>query len=107
MRSGAPGALDADLAATGRETDRAEARAQLLEDDFRQEADGTGGSRRYGYSEVARVKEAAALQARRQVAELQQRLRQIQSDRDKAGAQINQEVEVFRQNLGDDFLTKM
>jgi hypothetical protein len=101
------GALDADLAAIDREIVRAEARAQLLEDDFRQEADGTGGSRRYGYSEVARVKEAAAVQARRQVTALQQRLRQIQSDRDIASAQINRELEVFRQNIGDDFLTKM
>jgi Domain of unknown function (DUF4407) len=107
MQSSTLGALDADLTTIGQETARAEARAQLLEDDFRQEADGTGGSRRYGYSEVARVKEAAAVQARQQVTEAQQRLRQIQSDRDKAGAQINQELEVFRQNLGDDFLTKM
>lgn len=107
VQSSRLGELDADLAAIDRETARAEARAQLLEDDFRHEADGTAGSRRYGYSEVARVKEAEAVQARRQVTDAQQRLRQIQSDRDKAGAQINQELEVFRQNLGDDFLTKM
>jgi len=107
IQSSTLGALDANLAAIAPEIARAEARAQLLEDDFRQEADGTGGSRRYGYSEVARVKEAAAIQARQQVTGLQQRLRQIQSDRDKASAQINQELEVFRRNLSDDFLTKM
>jgi hypothetical protein len=56
---------------------------------------------------VARVKEAAANQARQQVTELQQRLRQVQGERDKVNAQINEQVDAFRQNLSDDFLTRM
>jgi hypothetical protein len=56
---------------------------------------------------VARVKEAAAVEARQQVAALQQRLSQVQGERDRVDAEINQQVNVFRTNLGDDFLTKM
>ena len=48
----------------------AEDRARFLEDEFRKESDGTGGSLRYGYSEVARVKQAAATQARQAATQL-------------------------------------
>lgn len=99
--------LDTELTGLRSELASSEARAQSLEDEFLKEADGTGGSRRYGYSEVARVKEAAAVEARQQVAALQQRLSQVQGERDRVDAEINQQVNVFRTNLGDDFLTKM
>lgn len=100
-------ALDTELKKVSEETASSEARAQTLEDEFHREADGTGGSRRYGYSEVARVKQEAAVDARQQVTTLQERLRQIQGERDKVDAQINQEVNAFRDNLADDFLTRM
>jgi hypothetical protein len=38
---------------------------------------------------------------------MQQRLLQLQTERDSINTQINQEVETFRQGLGDDFLTNM
>jgi hypothetical protein len=101
------GALDAELQKLREETATAEARAQALQDEFLKESDGTGGSRRYGYSEVARVKEASAVEARQQVAALQQRLRQVQGQRDSIDGQINQQVATFREGLKDDFLTKM
>jgi hypothetical protein len=107
IQSSPAGALDARLKELNEEITGGESRAQFLEDEFRKEADGTGGSRRYGYSEVARVKEAAAIQARQHVSEVQQGLRQVQAERDGISAQINQQVDTFRQNIADDFLTKM
>lgn len=107
IQSSSLGALDAELKQANEAVALSEARAQALEDEFHREADGTGGSRRYGYSEVARVKETAAVEARKQVAALQDRLRQIQSERDQVDAQINQQVAAFRAGLSDDFLTKM
>ena len=101
------GALDVELKKLTEAMTVGDNRAQFLEDEFHKEADGTGGSHRYGYSEVARVKEAAATQARQEVNAIQQRLRQVQAERDKVNGQINQQVEVFRQSLADDFLTKM
>src|SRR5262249_36748753 len=81
-QSSSIGSLDLELKELNQEVARNESRAQFLEDEFRQEADGTGGSRRYGYSEVARLKQAAADQQRQQVDDLQQRLRQVHSERD-------------------------
>lgn len=107
IQSSALPSLEADFKAVEEEIARDEPRVRLLEDEFRKEADGTGGSLRYGYSEVARLKESAAVQARQRVAELQKRRQEIQAERDKVNAQINLEVEAFRQGLGDDFLTKM
>ena len=107
IESSSLAALDTELKKVSEETASSEARAQTLEDEFHKESDGTGGSRRYGYSEVARVKQEAAVDARQQVTTLQERLRQIQGERDKVDAQINQEVNAFRDNLDDDFLTRM
>jgi hypothetical protein len=107
IQSSSLDSLDKELTELNAEIARRESRAVSLEDEFRQEADGTGGSRRYGYSEVARVKEAAAIQGRRQVDELRQRSRQLQAERDKVNAETNQQVDAFRHNFGDDFLTRM
>jgi len=89
----------------------AETRAAALDDEFRKESDGTGGSRRYGYSKVARVKEASALEARRQAVETSQRTAnrrsQLQAELDNTSAQIDRQVNVFRQGLSEDFLTRM
>ena len=89
----------------------AESHARTVEADFRQEADGTGGSRRYGYSDVARIKEAAAFQARLQATELraklQPRQQQVQSELDKLTAEIEAQMTAFRQSRTGDFLTKM
>src|SRR5262245_29430253 len=107
IQSSSLGSLETEMKTLTEEVAQSEARAQFLEDEFQKEADGTGGSRRYGYSEVARLKETAAVQARQQVGALQQRLQLVQSERDKITAQTNGQVETFRQNLGDDFLTKL
>ena len=107
IQSSSLGTIDAELKSLGEETAAAELRAQKLEDEFHKEADGTGGSRRYGYSEVARVKESAATEARQQVALVQERLKQMQGQRDAVDAQINQQMSAFRDGLHDDFLTKM
>jgi hypothetical protein len=89
----------------------AESQARSVEDDFRKEADGTGGSRRYGYSDVARIKEAAATQARQLATEtrtkLEVRQQQEQMEMDKLTAEIEPQVAAFRQALTGDFLTKM
>jgi len=89
----------------------AENHARTVEEDFRQESDGTGGSRRYGYSDVARIKEAAALQARLQATELRAKLQprqlQVQSEIDKLTADIETQMTAFRQSITGDFLTKM
>jgi hypothetical protein len=107
IQSSSLGALDTDLKDINDAVALSDARARALEDEFLRESDGTGGSRRYGYSEVARVKETAAVEARKQVAALQERLRQVQGQRDQVDAQINQQVAGFRVGLSDDFLTKM
>ncbi|HET9218815.1 MAG TPA: DUF4407 domain-containing protein [Terriglobia bacterium] len=107
IESSSLGTLDTELKTMGDEAAAAEARAQALEDEFHKEADGTGGSRRYGYSEVARVKQEAAVQARQQVTGLQQRLQQVQTERDRIDAQITAQVAAFRSSLNDDFLTRM
>jgi hypothetical protein len=107
IQSSSLSALDADLKQIRETLTASETRAQALEDEFLREADGTGGSRRYGYSEVARVKQETAAEARKQVAALQERLRQVQGERDQVDAQITQQVAAFRSGLSDDFLTKM
>ncbi len=105
------GRVDADLATIIAQLAEAENRVATLEDEFRRETDGTGGSRRIGYSEVARVKEAAAVQARRDLVGLQSsvqdRLNQLQTERDEATARIQSQVETYRQSLAEDFLTRM
>jgi len=107
IQSSSLNALDADLKQIHETLASNEARAQALQDEFLREADGTGGSRRYGYSEVARVKETSAAEARKEVAALQQRLQQVQAERDLVDAQINRQVAGYRAGLSDDFLTKM
>ena len=107
IQSSSLSTLDADLKQTRESLTANEARAQALEDEFLREADGTGGSRRYGYSEVARVKQTAAAEARKEVASLQERLKQVQGERDQVDTRINQQVAAFRAGLSDDFLTKM
>jgi len=103
------GELTAELKQLNDEIATGETRAKFLEDEFRKEADGTGGSQRYGYSEVARLKEAAALQARKQVTDLRlsPKVLQLQAEKDKVTAQIDQQMEAFRQSQADDFLTNM
>ena len=104
-------AINAELDALQAQIGESENRAKFLEDEFRKETDGTGGSLRYGYSEVARVKEAAAQQARRDLASLrasvQGQLDSLQTERNTTVAGINQQVDAFRQGLADDFLTRM
>jgi hypothetical protein len=107
IQSSSLGELDTELAELNAAAAAGEARAQKLEDEFHQEADGTGGSRRYGYSEVARVKQSAAVEARQQATALQTRARQAQEERDKVAANIEQQVAAFRVGLNDDFLTRM
>lgn len=87
----------------------AEERAQSLEDEFRKESDGTGGSLRYGYSEVARVKEAAAVRARQHVIELRAdpRKQELEAGKEAMAKDIDGQVDVFRQGLADDFLSRM
>jgi hypothetical protein len=96
--------LAADLTA-------AEDRARFLEDEFRKESDGTGGSLRYGYSEVARVKQAAAIQARQAATQLSAdtaaRAKLLQTEADDATSAIDRQLEDFRKSLTADFLTKM
>jgi len=103
--------MSAELDKLNAEIAGAENRTKFLEDEFRNEADGTGGSHRYGYSEVAQVKEAAAREARRQLTALQSSLQgrvdRLQTEKDTTTALINQQVAAFRQSLADDFLTKM
>jgi hypothetical protein len=100
-------ALDAEVKTISEETARREGRAQHLEDQFHEETDGTGGSRRYGYSDVARVKESAAVEARGEVADLRETLRQRQKERDVLNSQIDRQIADYRESLSDDFLTKM
>jgi Domain of unknown function (DUF4407) len=107
IQSSSLGVLDTELRKVTEAVAASESRAQALEDEFHKEADGTGGSRRYGYSEVARLKETASNEARQQVTALQERLKQIQGERDNVDAQINQQVNAFRVGLNEDFLTKM
>jgi hypothetical protein len=56
---------------------------------------------------VARLKESAAVQARQEVRELQERLQQVQTERAKVNADIDRRVEDFRESQRDDFLIKM
>ena len=107
IQSSTLNALDSELKELNESVAASEGRAQKLADEFLQESDGTGGSRRYGYSEVARVKEAAAVEARQQVTASQNRLREVQQERDKVDAEITQQVSAFRTSLNDDFLTRM
>jgi hypothetical protein len=103
--------IEAELSNLNSDIATAESHAQRLEAEFRAETDGTGGSLRYGYSEVARVKEAAAIQARQQAmqtrADIEPRIRQFQAERDRIAADLEQEVAEFRAGLTDDFLTQM
>jgi hypothetical protein len=96
--------LAADLAA-------ADDRARFLEDEFRKESDGTGGSQRYGYSEVARVKQAAAIEARQAATQLRadtgERAKLLQTEADNTASTIDRQLEEFRKSLTGDFLTKM
>jgi len=89
----------------------ADSRAKQLGDEFRKEADGTGGSLRYGYSEVARVKEAAALQAKQEADAVRktvgERATQLQAEADQITKDIDQQVDSFRTGMADDFLTRM
>ena len=89
----------------------AEDRARFLEDEFRKETDGTGGSLRYGYSEVARVKQAAAIQARQAATQLRadtmERAKRLQEESDNTASTIDRRLEDFRKSLTGDFLTKM
>ncbi|HYR85643.1 MAG TPA: DUF4407 domain-containing protein [Terriglobia bacterium] len=103
------GDLTTELKQLNDEIAAEETRAKFLEDEFRKEADGTGGSQRYGYSDVARVKEAAAVQARQHVTDLRRssKVIQLQAEKDKVTAEIDQQVGTFRQSQADDFLTNM
>jgi hypothetical protein len=101
------GEISAELNKLNEEIASKQNRATFLEDEFHKETDGTGGSLRYGYSAVARLKEAAALQARQQVTEVQERAQQLQAEKDRITAQNDQQVDAFRQSLTDDFLTRM
>ena len=111
IASSSLGQITLELDKLSREMNQAEVHARSLEEDFRKEADGTAGSRRYGYSEVARLKEAAALDARKQSDDLRDRLRtrfqEFQSNKDEASRTIDQQVESFKQSLTGDFLTNM
>jgi len=93
------------------EVTAAEDRARFLEDEFRKESDGTGGSLRYGYSEVARVKQAAASQARQAASQLQadtaERAKLLRTEADNTASAIDRQLEDFRKSLTGDFLTRM
>lgn len=105
------GQITVELNKVTQDIQQADDHARALEEDFRKEADGTGGSRRYGYSEVARLKESAAIEARRQAADLrgqlQTRAQEFQSRKDATSQDIDKQVESFRQSLTGDFLTNM
>ena len=96
--------------ASKKELPRRKARPELWKTIFRKEADGTGGSRRYGYSDVARIKEAAAIQARQQATEtrtkLEERQQQVQMEMDKLTAEIETQMSAFRQSQTGDFLRR-
>jgi hypothetical protein len=89
----------------------ADSHAKSLGEEFRKEADGTGGSLRYGYSEVARVKEAAANEARREAEDVRRnvgaRVTELQAEADTLSTDIDRQVESFRAGMADDFLTRM
>src|SRR6185295_4086038 len=101
----------AEVSQLNAEVTTADDRARVLGDEFRKEADGTGGSRRYGYSEVARVKEVAATQALQQADETRKRVGEraapLQAELDGLNADIDSQVEAYRNGLADDFLTRM
>jgi hypothetical protein len=103
--------IQADANQLTAELTAAEDRARFLEDEFRKESDGTGGSLRYGYSEVARVKQAAAVQARQAAAQLRadtaERAKLLQSEADNTASALDRQLEEFRKSLTGDFLTKM
>jgi len=85
--------------------------AKTLGDEFRKEADGTGGSLKYGYSDVARIKESAAAQARQEAEEIHKtvggRAQQLQVQADQITKDIDRQIENFRNSMSDDFLTRM
>ena len=93
------------------ELNAAEERARFLEDEFRKESDGTGGSLRYGYSEVARVKQAEAVAARQAATQLRtdtaERAKLLQAEADSTTSALDRRLEEFRKSLSDDFLTRM
>jgi len=103
--------LRTELHTLNAEVASADQHAQLLEQEFRKEADGTGGSLRYGYSEVARVKESAAVKARQQAEEARKRIQEragpLEAEIDNVSASIDREVGAFKKGLADDFLTRM
>jgi hypothetical protein len=103
--------IQADANQLTAELTAAEDRARFLEDEFRKESDGTGGSLRYGYSEVARVKQAAAVQARQAAAQLRtdtaERAKLLQTEADDTASALDRRLEEFRKSLTGDFLTKM
>jgi hypothetical protein len=103
--------IQAESKQVAAELSAAEDRARYLEDEFRKESDGTGGSLRYGYSEVARVKQAAAIQARQAATQLRadtaERAMLLQTEADNTVSAIDRQLEDFRKSLTGDFLTKM
>jgi len=88
-----------------------EDRAKYLEDEFHKESDSTGGSRKYGYSIVARIKEKAARNARQETDQLRietdPRRQQLQSRRDDIERDIQEQLTKFKEKLGTDFFTRM
>ncbi len=86
-------------------------RVRYLQDEFHKETDATGGSMRYGYSNVARIKEASYLAAKKEAAEFErtqdERKAELQRKIDSLDVVQTERLEEFRRSLGNDFLTKM
>lgn len=89
----------------------AHARMLYLEDEARKEADGTGGSRRYGRSTVSRQKEANAATARNDFATLQRDLSgreaELKAEDDAIVAHVRNETNLFARGLRKDFLSRL
>ncbi len=99
--------LNSNIARIDRNIQAKDNRARGLEDEYHKEMDGTGGSKKYGYSIVAKQKKEAAKQARRDVEILQQSRVRLQSQRDAFETEIQGQMAEFRKDSGGDFFTRM
>lgn len=86
-------------------------RVNALQDEFHKESDSTGGSQRYGYSTVAKIKEGSYLTAKKDAEQFEHsqngRKAELQKLKDNIDVLAKDRLEEFRRTLGSDFLTKM
>lgn len=84
---------------------------QSLLNEFLRETDGTGGSRKYGYSVVAKQKQAVYLKAdgelKQFIAKVEPRLREIEGNLDKIENDKKNILNEYRKTIGKGFLGKL